>query len=60
MANVIWPEIGHAIMDELGLVIFAVGKPDEFLKVAYYFTDPASLILVALASRGGTGIYSCA
>ncbi|KAF8556364.1 COG complex component [Imleria badia] len=32
MANVIWPEIGQAIMDELGLVLFAAGKPDEFLK----------------------------
>ncbi|KAG8213973.1 oligomeric golgi complex component, COG2-domain-containing protein [Butyriboletus roseoflavus] len=32
MANVIWPEIGHAIMEELGSVIFAAGKPDEFLK----------------------------
>ena len=33
MANVIWPEIGQAIMDELGLVVFAAGKPDEFLRV---------------------------
>jgi len=33
MANVIWPEIGQAIMDELGLVVFAAGNPDEFLKV---------------------------
>ncbi|KAF8135698.1 oligomeric golgi complex component, COG2-domain-containing protein [Boletus edulis] len=32
MANTIWPEIGQAIMDELGLTIFAAGKPDEFLK----------------------------
>ncbi|KAI9569693.1 oligomeric golgi complex component, COG2-domain-containing protein [Boletus coccyginus] len=32
MANVIWPEIGQAIMDELGLVVFAAGNPDEFLK----------------------------
>ena len=39
MANVIWPEIGQAIMDELGLVVFAAGKPDEFLKVIYHFTD---------------------
>jgi hypothetical protein len=35
MANVIWPEVGQAIMDELGLVVFAAGKPDEFLKVIY-------------------------
>lgn len=36
MANVIWPEIGQAIMDEMGLVVFAAGKPDEFLKVVYF------------------------
>ncbi|KAN0091182.1 COG (conserved oligomeric Golgi) complex component, COG2 domain containing protein [Tylopilus felleus] len=32
MANVVWPELGQAIMDELGSVVFAAGKPDEFLK----------------------------
>jgi len=32
MANVIWAEISHAIMDELGSVVFAAGKPDEFRK----------------------------
>ncbi|KAH9948954.1 COG complex component [Amylocystis lapponica] len=30
MANVVWAEIGRAIMDELGSVVFAAGKPDEF------------------------------
>ncbi|KAK7685131.1 hypothetical protein QCA50_011494 [Cerrena zonata] len=30
MANVIWAEFGKAIMEELGHVVFAVGKPDEF------------------------------
>jgi conserved oligomeric Golgi complex subunit 2 len=33
MANVIWAEIGKAVMDELGSVVFSVGKPDEFRKV---------------------------
>lgn len=33
MANVVWAEIGRAIMDELGSVVFAAGKPDEFRKV---------------------------
>ena len=33
MANVVWSEIGRALMDELGGVIFAAGKPDEFRKV---------------------------
>ena len=33
MANVVWVEIGQAIMDELGSVVFAAGKTDEFRKV---------------------------
>ncbi|KAI6131677.1 oligomeric golgi complex component, COG2-domain-containing protein [Pisolithus croceorrhizus] len=32
MANVIWPEFGLAIMNELGSVVFAAGKPDEFVR----------------------------
>ncbi|KAI1795580.1 COG complex component [Ganoderma leucocontextum] len=32
MANVVWSEIGRALMDELGGVIFAAGKPDDFRK----------------------------
>ncbi|KAI0675422.1 COG complex component [Trametes maxima] len=32
MANVVWAEVGRALMDELGSVIFAAGKPDEFRK----------------------------
>ncbi|KAI0373909.1 COG complex component [Pilatotrama ljubarskyi] len=32
MANVVWAEIGRALMDELGSVIFSAGKPDEFRK----------------------------
>lgn len=39
MANVVWAEIGKAIMDELGSVVFAAGKPDEFRKV---FKSPSS------------------
>lgn len=33
LANVVWAELGTAIMDELGSVVFAAGKPDEFRKV---------------------------
>lgn len=33
MANVVWCEIGKAVMNELGSVVFAAGKPDEFRKV---------------------------
>lgn len=34
MANVVWAEIGRAIMDELGTVVFAPGNPSEFRKVS--------------------------
>jgi hypothetical protein len=33
MTNVVWVEIGQAIMDELGSVVFAAGKTDDFRKV---------------------------
>lgn len=33
MANVVWAEFGRAIMDEMGSVVFAAGKPEEFRKV---------------------------
>ena len=33
MANVLWAEVGKAIMDELGSTVFGAGKPDEFRKV---------------------------
>lgn len=32
MTNVVWAEIGRAIMDELGNVVFAPGNPNEFRK----------------------------
>ncbi|KAJ4483374.1 COG complex component [Lentinula aciculospora] len=32
MANVIWHELGKAIMDDLGGMVFASGRPDEFRK----------------------------
>ncbi|TFK44741.1 COG complex component [Crucibulum laeve] len=32
MANVVWDEIGKAIMDEIGSVVFAVGRPNDFRK----------------------------
>jgi hypothetical protein len=34
MANVIWEEIGRAIMDELGGIVFSAGRPNEFRKVS--------------------------
>jgi conserved oligomeric Golgi complex subunit 2 len=35
MANVVWADIGRALMDELGALIFAAGKPVEFKAVGY-------------------------
>ncbi|TFK54447.1 COG complex component [Heliocybe sulcata] len=32
MANVVWAELARAIIDELGSVVFAAGRPDEFRK----------------------------
>ncbi|KAF7304565.1 Conserved oligomeric Golgi complex subunit 2-like [Mycena chlorophos] len=32
MGNVVWEEFGRSIMDELGLVVFAAGRPNEFRK----------------------------
>lgn len=35
MANVIWDELGRTIMDEIGSIVFASGKPNEFRKVRH-------------------------
>ena len=32
--NVVWDEVARAIMDELGPIVFSVGKPDEFRQVS--------------------------
>ncbi|KAL1748768.1 oligomeric golgi complex component, COG2-domain-containing protein [Schizophyllum fasciatum] len=32
MANVVWAEIGSSIIEELGTVVFAAGRPNEFRK----------------------------
>ena len=60
MANVIWPETGQAIMDELGSVVFAAGQPDDFLRVGRRFR----VVLAAndgipIASRSYPSIPSC-
>ena len=41
MANVIWEEIGRAIMDELGGIVFATGRPNEFQKVNPHLSNSA-------------------
>lgn len=33
MANVVWDELAQSIMSELGTVVFAAGRPNEFHKV---------------------------
>ena len=33
LTNVIWSEISRAIVDELGIVVFAAGRPNDFRKV---------------------------
>ena len=30
MSNVVWAEIGRAVMEELGSIVFAAGRPDDF------------------------------
>ena len=33
LANVLWSEISRAIVDEIGTVVFAAGRPNDFRKV---------------------------
>lgn len=35
MANVIWGDMGRAIMEALGSTIFAAGRPDDFHEVRF-------------------------
>jgi conserved oligomeric Golgi complex subunit 2 len=34
MSNVVWAEIGRGVMEELGSVVFAAGRPDDFRQVS--------------------------
>jgi hypothetical protein len=47
MANVVWAEVGRAIIDELGSVVFSAGKTDEFRSVSH----PLSIGLQSLTLR---------
>ena len=65
MANVVWSEIGRALMDELGGVIFAAGKPDEFRKVSCgcyvrVFGLLGLMLWCSIASRDDAGVHPCA
>jgi conserved oligomeric Golgi complex subunit 2 len=42
MSNVVWAEIGRAVMEELGSVVFAAGRPDDFRQAS------VSLVLILL------------
>jgi hypothetical protein len=33
LGNVVWEELSRAIQDEIGGIVFAAGRPDEFRKV---------------------------
>jgi conserved oligomeric Golgi complex subunit 2 len=59
MANVIWAEIGQALMDELGTVIFSAGRPAEFKKVGISVLVASSLI-VFLALCNHTSVHGSA
>ena len=58
MANVVWAEIGKALMDELGGVIFAAGNPDEFRKVSKTCSEPSYSNLFPIASRNYSSIHT--
>lgn len=51
MANVVWAEVGRAIMDELGSVVFSAGKTDEFRSVSYPPFNWTTIIDTSKASR---------
>ncbi|KAG9108378.1 hypothetical protein FRC07_008455, partial [Ceratobasidium sp. 392] len=50
IANVVWAELARALMDELGSVVFAVGRPDEF-RQNYTTTQHLISALEALAPQ---------
>ena len=37
MSDVVWEELGRAIMDEIGTIVFAAGNPKEFRMVCFYY-----------------------
>ena len=45
LANVVWSEISRTIMDDLGSVVFAAGKPIEFRKVRVSKSEPSVRVL---------------
>jgi hypothetical protein len=51
MSNVVWAEIGRALMDELGAFIFAAGKPAEFKSVSLAMFYKIFLILLLCLNR---------
>ncbi|KAF8342152.1 oligomeric golgi complex component, COG2-domain-containing protein [Cantharellus anzutake] len=60
MARVVWAEIARALIDQLGPIIFAAGRPDEFQKnytiihdfiTAFEFTSPSVEVVNSIRSH---------
>lgn len=50
MANVVWAELGSAIIDDLGGIVFAAGKPNEFRKVSRSNDQPVSSLTIRITA----------
>ncbi|KAF7297546.1 Conserved oligomeric Golgi complex subunit 2-like [Mycena kentingensis (nom. inval.)] len=56
MANVVWEELGRSIMDELGTVVFAAGRPNEFRQ--HYETTQAFIRLLEFLAPSAHAVKS--
>ena len=62
LTNVVWSEISRAIVDEIGTVVFAAGRPNDFWKVHCIFTtglDCTWPVFVFLYSSHGYNLHFC-
>jgi hypothetical protein len=48
MGRVVWPEVGKALMDDLGTMLFTAGRPDDFQKVHSICVSLPKLPIVAI------------
>ncbi len=58
MANVVWDEFARAIMDELGSVVFSVGKPNVFRKVSRACDEPNKSVDVDTELRHNSNFHT--
>ncbi|RXW24973.1 hypothetical protein EST38_g882 [Candolleomyces aberdarensis] len=56
LGNVVWEELSRAIQDELGGIVFAAGRPDEFRK--HYETTQAFLRSIELLAPSLQAVIS--